>query len=244
MRMSDGLCIPRGITAVVGGGGKTSLIWRLATELSEDARVLITTTTHIRPPECRVLLAPTREQIREAFIQTRLLAIGDPTEDGKLAMPSALYRDFSSLADYILVEADGSRGLPLKAPADHEPVLPEETRLTIAVAGMSCAGQTIQEAAHRPALYAERAGVAETAMVTPGMVAERLMSPEGQHKGVTGPFLVVLNQSDTPERITFARQVAGLLPIDSVLTALQTRPDWAEYWHTGKHIPLEGGFKS
>lgn len=42
MRICDVLAVPRGITAVVGGGGKTSLIWRLATELCQMERVLLT----------------------------------------------------------------------------------------------------------------------------------------------------------------------------------------------------------
>ena len=125
MRLCELLRVPRGVTAAVGGGGKTSLIWRLACELSENARVLITTTAHIFPPACETLLDPTPEQVRAAFAWGNLLAAGIPAEGGKLAEATALRGRYSELADYVLIEADGSRGLPLKAPAAHEPALPE-----------------------------------------------------------------------------------------------------------------------
>ena len=128
----------------------------------------------------------------------------------------------------MLVEADGSRGLPLKAPAEHEPVIPDNTALTLAVAGMTCVGQTIETAAHRAALYASRAGVALATPVTPALVAERLCATDGQRKNVPGAFVVVLNQADTPERLTFARLVAERCDANVVILALQSKPDWAE----------------
>jgi len=234
MRVSDQLMIPKGITAVVGGGGKTSLIWRLAAELSEHAKVLLTTTTHIRLPACPTLLSPNREQIVSAFRNTNLLAVGDIAQEQKLTAVQGLNDDYHGLADYVLIEADGSRGLPLKAPAVHEPVLPAGAELTVAVAGMGCLGKTIAEAAHRSALYAELVGATETEFVTPEMVARVLVHPQGQKKGLRSRFAVVLNQTDTPERLTFAREVAEKLMEETLIVALQCKPEWAERWRCGK----------
>ena len=228
MCLSDRLAIPRGVTAVVGGGGKTSLIWRLAQELSLRATVLIATTAHIRPPACITLREPDRAAIRAAFLRHRLLAIGDPAPEGKLAQASRLRGDYRGLADYVLIEADGSRGLPLKAPGAHEPAMPGDPSLTIAVAGMSCLGRTVVQAAHRPALYAALAGLGEQDPVTPEAVAKVLADPAGQRKGVAGRFLIVLNQADTEERLAFARQIASRLAEETWITALASRPDWAE----------------
>lgn len=236
MRVSDLLHIPLGITAVVGGGGKTSLIWRLAEELSEHARVLLATTTHIRQPACQTLLSPTREQIAETFRDTNLLAIGDLSSEHKLTAVQALGGDYGSLADYVLIEADGSRGLPLKAPDKHEPVLPSQARLTIAVAGMSCVGKTIAEAVHRPALYAALVGATEADSVSPAMVVSVLADANGQKKDVYGRFVVVLNQADTPKRLIFAREVAVKLTEDTLIVALQSKPDWAEHWRGGQRL--------
>ena len=72
-RLCDLLEIPRGVTAVVGGGGKTSLINRLARELSESARVLRMTTTRIHPPDGPVLYTPTPQALQTAFERKRLI---------------------------------------------------------------------------------------------------------------------------------------------------------------------------
>lgn len=233
MRLSELLAVPRGVTAMVGGGGKTSLLLILARELSETARVLATTTAHIWPPPFETLLSPTPETVLAAFAHTNLLAAGDPAPDGKLREPAALARGWARLAEYTLVEADGSRGLPLKAPAEHEPALPGDAALVVAVAGMSCAGHTVGQAAHRPSLYAALAGLPEDAPVTPEAVARVLMHPNGQRKGVAGRFAVVLNQADTPQRLAFARDVAMRLPCEAVITALQSKPGFAEVWRGG-----------
>ncbi len=235
MRLSETLSIPRGVTAAVGGGGKTSLLNRLAAELSRTNTVLLLTTTHIWPPACETLLLPTRARIRDAFAHTNLLAAGDPSPEGKLTAAAALRDEYEGLADYVLVEADGARGLPLKAPDAREPVLPANAALVIAVAGMACAGQTIAQSAHRPALYAELAGLPPDAYVTPQTVARVLTHPNGQKKGVTGRFLIVLNQTDTGERLAFAREVARSQAEETVLTALASIPDRAERWRHGKN---------
>ena len=45
------LGVGRGVTAVMGSGGKTSLLYQLAEELRPCGTVLLATTTHImRPP--------------------------------------------------------------------------------------------------------------------------------------------------------------------------------------------------
>ena len=41
-----------------------------------------------------------------------------------------------SIADFILVEADGSRRLPLKVPATNEPVIPRGNKKTVLICGI------------------------------------------------------------------------------------------------------------
>ena len=224
--LSDWLDIPVGITAVVGGGGKTSLIHTLAEELAERGRVLITTTTRIRPPACLTLLSPDEGQIANAFQHTRILAVGTTAQEGKLAEVAELRERYAALADFVLIEADGSRGLPLKTPASYEPVLPKQAALVIAVAGMTCAGQTVEAAAHRPALYAMLAQCHMEDVVQPEWVARVLEHPLGQRKDVTGRFAVVLNQADSPARLAFARKVARCLTSKTAIVALQSIPGW------------------
>lgn len=50
MQLRRMLGIQPGLTAIIGGGGKTTLLYALARELSQTARVIVCTTTHILPP--------------------------------------------------------------------------------------------------------------------------------------------------------------------------------------------------
>lgn len=236
MRLSDAMAIPKGITAVVGGGGKTTLIRRLAQELSECHTVLIATTTHIWPPDCHTLVSPSRAQIADALREERLLAIGDPSPEGKLTAVQTLQNQYEGLADYVLIEADGSRGYPLKAPAEYEPVLPDGSAMVIAVVGLDCMQKTIREAAHRPLRYAALCGLSQEDMVEPKAVACVLTHPAGQRKGVRGRFAIVLNQVDTPAQLLFARQIAQAMREEVYFLALQTKPNWSERWKDGQQL--------
>ena len=127
-RLCDVLEVRRGVTAVIGGGGKTSLLYRLASELRERGMVLVATTTRILPP-AHLPVRHDREGTLRALRANGIACAGTPAEGGKLAEPS--FADWMTLADYTLVEADGSKGLPLKAHAPHEPVIPPQSNQTI-----------------------------------------------------------------------------------------------------------------
>lgn len=234
-RLCDVLGIPLGMTAVVGGGGKTSLIARLARELSENARVLCLTTTHISPPDGVVLRSPSPAGLQAAFQRTGVVTAGEPLPDGRLGPPFGRRLEaLASEADFTLIEADGSRGLPVKAPEAFEPVLSGGEALVIAVAGMTAASGKIAEVAHRSERYAALLGKSVNDPVTPGDIARVLMSGEGQRKDVRRRFAVVLNQCDTPELLAAGRACAALLPdIPCVLAALQARPELCEAWRNG-----------
>ena len=137
------LHLPRGVTTIVGGGGKTTLMQSLAEELSARARVVITTTTHIWVPDwAPVLLNPTEAAVIHAFLEHpgRPICVASPALSSKLCASDMPMEALMRLADYVLVEADGAKRLPLKAPAAHEPVIPKETELVIAVAGLDGIG--------------------------------------------------------------------------------------------------------
>ena len=124
----------------------------------------------------------------------------------------------------MLVEADGAKHLPLKAPASHEPVIPETASLVLAVAGLDGIGKPVSETAFRPERYAAVLGVEQAHVVTPQDVAAVLVSGDGQRKDVRPGvrFSVVLNKADDAARQALARQVAAALPRDAVDTVLCT----------------------
>lgn len=180
------LHIRPGLTAVIGSGGKTTLLRVLAGELSERGTVILTTTTHFLPfaeyplldlsrpeasenaeasedsadtalsPEKTALRAAAMVKITQALQSFPVLTAASVQPSGKLAAPQLLQvSDLCTLADYVLVEADGSRRLPLKAHAPWEPQIPEESMRTILVAGASGLYHPIREVVHRPELFVQ-----------------------------------------------------------------------------------------
>lgn len=111
----------------------------------------------------------------------------------------------AQLAGHVLVEADGSRRLPLKAHAAHEPVVPPESTLRVLVVGASGLGSPVRKAAHRPELFCERASCAPDDAATPELVA-RVISAEVT-AGLLSPDRVVVNQVEDAA----ARAQAGRL---------------------------------
>ena len=103
------------VISLVGGGGKTTLLYALARHYSaQGQRVLVSTTTHIRRPDANY--APD-EAARDALWQAGTYAVaGVPAEGGKLTMPPHL-ADWMAEADTVLLEADGAKHHPCKAPA-------------------------------------------------------------------------------------------------------------------------------
>lgn len=209
------LGVKPGLTAVIGSGGKTSLLRQLCREL--PGTVILATSTHIRPPEALALYtAPLTERVQGK------VCVGTWTDQGKLTAPTQPWSELLSLADYVLVEADGSRQLPLKAHRSYEPVVPPEARQVIAVLGLSGLNRPIAEAAHRPEVYARLCGAAVTDLATPARAAAVLQAEGGFHT-------LVLNQAEGREAL--ARDMAARVDCPVVLASLR-----AGWW---KRIALE-----
>lgn len=214
MGLAKVLRVGRGVTAVVGSGGKTTLLAALAREL--PGTVVLTTTTHVLPfAGVETLLDPTADEVAAALGRTRVVCAGSPAEGapdgeagapGKLAAPALGAAALAGLADFVLVEADGSRRLPLKAHARWEPVVPEGSAQTILVAGAGGFDRPVREVAHRPERFCELAGCDPGDAATPELVA-RVICAEGL------ATRVVVNQADTPHLMGSARELARHLDV-------------------------------
>ena len=123
--------------ALVGGGGKTTLMYFLGdTYAKQNIPTLITTTTHIRMPEDGSYVTTMAAACRRWDAQ-RYAVVGVPDQAGKLkALPGTELHAYRKRAKQILVEADGAKMRPCKVPAEHEPVIPKECDIVIAVAGL------------------------------------------------------------------------------------------------------------
>ncbi len=215
MKISQMLNIKHGITALIGGGGKTTLMYKLANELSALGTVIICTSTKIYKPEnFYVLTDASEESVTEALQTHQVICAGTKTAGGKLAAPGIGFEKLKRLADYIIVEADGAHKLPLKAHAEYEPVIPKNTNLTVLVIGADAFGKPVSKICHRPELYAEITGVDIHSPVTPETV-RRVITKEG-----FGDCLYI-NKAEDEAALNNARTLASMLDMPTVAGSLK-----------------------
>lgn len=184
---------------LVGGGGKTTVMYELAAMWAACGRkVLVLTSTHILRPVDGSFAADAAA-VQDLWQQGRYAVIGTPeAATGKLtAPPQFLYEAMQPQADVILCEADGSRHHPCKVPAAHEPVLLPDSDIVLAVAGMDALGHSLAQACQRPQPAAELLGCSAEKIIDAQMLAALLLSAQGARKNVgTRAYYIVLNKCD------------------------------------------------
>ncbi len=183
---------------LVGGGGKTTVMYELAAAWAAcGRRVLVLTSTHILQPADGSFAADV-PAVQNLWQQRRYAVIGTPElSTGKLtAPPQDLYEALQLQADVILCEADGSRHHPCKVPAAHEPVLLPDSDIVLAVAGMDALGRPLAQACQRSQLAAELLGCGAEKILDAQMLTV-LLSEQGTRKNVgKRTFYIVLNKCD------------------------------------------------
>ena len=200
------------VVSLVGGGGKTTLLYAFARHCAAKGwRVLVSTTTHIIKPETNY--APDEAALSALWRAGKYAVVGTPAEHGKLVSPPAeLLCRWMAQADAVFLEADGAKHLPCKAPAEHEPVLLPESDTVLAVAGLSALGRPLREVCFRPETACALLEAGPETLLTPELLAKLLGSETGGRKGVgSRHFSVVLNQADGAERIAAGEQTLVLL---------------------------------
>lgn len=180
------------VISFVGAGGKTTLLYTLAEELAAlGYRVLVTTTTHMVKPEQNYCEWGEQVHVREGEVLTVGISCGDEKIKG---MEGKEYEVLLKQADFLLIEADGSKRMPLKVPAKHEPVLIPETDLVVGVLGFHSVGKKIGEVSHREKEVAAFLNKKQEDMVTVRDLEQISFSKNGLLKGVEPPYQVIWNQ--------------------------------------------------
>lgn len=214
------------VVSIVGSGGKTTLMYLLARELSEKGkRVITTTTTKIFPPHPsqsprlfisdreEVLISKTKELIRkenhltlaEGFIGSKLRGLS-PTLIDKIHE--------QEIADVILIEADGAKHCPLKAPNETEPVIPSSTTLTLPVVGLDGIGKlNKKEYVFRPEYFSRLSGIKEGELITAESVSRVILHPEGLRRGTPkkAGVLPVLNKGEIEGGLEVGTELAQFI---------------------------------
>jgi probable selenium-dependent hydroxylase accessory protein YqeC len=217
-----------GVISLVGGGGKTTLMFRLAAELAHIGEtVLTTTTTKIFEPSEEesshvIVSKDPKEVLRNSALFLRHTAHITAARErlvskGKLAgfKPSDI-EFFMKKGGFkwILVEADGAFRKPIKAPAEHEPVIPECSMCAIAVVGLDAIGKSLDDRwVFRPRLYSQVTGLSLGSPVTERSVASVILADKGLLKGCPpgAKRRVFLNKAEREERLAAGEVVASLL---------------------------------
>lgn len=230
--LAEALGIKKGVNAVIGSGGKSSLLKSLSLELSQKGSVLLTTSTHILPfSHCENIcfsdenISSSNENISilnentlnsnenisalnknisilkeknllpgedihseeealensKALLQRKVLSLwnkskspilclGTLGKNGKLSPSPLPFSALEKMADYVLVEADGSKRLPGKAHGQNEPQIPRESQRTVLVFGASALHKPISEVIHRVEIFQN--------FFTPPLTPETLLTKE------------------------------------------------------------------
>lgn len=234
LRLSDAPCL-----ALVGAGGKTTALFQLAKELPSP--VILTATTHLAAHQVSLadkhLIVQNLEDL--AFLVRSnpsgvTLLTGAHEGDRTTGLPNDIllwlcaYCNSNHIA--LLIEADGSRQRPLKAPSQGEPPIPDFVDMVVVVAGLSGLGKPLSEDwVHRVERFRRVSGVvnqrvsgaanqrggeaAGQQVVTVEMVAKVLMHPQGGLKNIPANArrVALLNQADTAELQAKAKVLAERL---------------------------------
>lgn len=195
----------REILSFIGGGGKTTTIFQLGKELKKlGKKVLITTTTAIYNPEEREYDYYFLKDLDNEFIPKNgtITIIGRKVKDGKLIGLDLFKIEEiidKKIFDFILIEADGAKGQPIKVPAIHEPVVPESTTKTIGLIGLDCLGEKVKKIVHRPEIFMEVIGKDCSGTVDAQAVVRLVLSDKGLFKGANGERILLLNKAYNEE---------------------------------------------
>ena len=241
------------VIAFTGAGGKSSLLFRLAHELvQQGTRVILTTTTLLAATQCQTAAAwlavepgampwdgvdaafdHTLDQALTAHGQCLITSTDQIVRQGSRKQVGLTPMDVDRLVEQagklgvgaILVEADGSRMHPVKAPAQHEPAVPACATHVVAVAGIDAVGRPLTEAfVHRPAAMRATLQLPPDAqpLMTPAMLARLLEHPHGgrKHVPIHAHFFPFINKVDTPPRLATAQVVAAQLAAHGTVALL------------------------
>lgn len=227
--------------AIVGAGGKTTAMFSLARQL--DGPAWVTTTTHLGTDQPafadRHFVLQSAADVRpDLWLQQKVtLLTGPKTKEDRLRSPAPELMEMIQLSAgregvSLLLEGDGSRSIPLKAPGEHEPVIPEWVTCVLVVVGMSALGKPLSEqTVFRAGGYSELTGLREGEMITIESLKEMLLHPLGGLKNIPPSAMkaVLFNQADSEADLSLARSVAADLLLggfDRVIAGgLKTHPD-------------------
>ena len=174
-------CSDHELVSFVGGGGKTALMHAFARGLG--GRCIATTTTQMGTGEnggLTTLIGASDDEIVAAATSGPTLVWRSVSDGKALGMNPTRCNALFDRVDHVLVEADGARSMPFKAPGTFEPVVASATTMMVSVIGADALGRIIADQCHRPLRVAALARCQPYQRLTPKAAAAVLLHPNGQ----------------------------------------------------------------
>ena len=198
---------PSAAVAFVGAGGKSTALFQLARELNPP--VLVSATTHLGlwqiPLADEHHILQSKTDVDNILPSGVTLVTGEIEEDRTKGLGNDAVLWLREVSEFyslpLLIEADGSRQKPIKAPIEHEPPIPAFVDIVVQVAGLTGLGKLLNnETVHRPEIFAGLSGLKTGETITPSALARVLTHPSGGLKNIPGNAhrVVLLNQADSP----------------------------------------------
>lgn len=210
-----------GTVSFAGAGGKTTAIFQLAREIADSKPVIVTSTTHLgvwQIPLADLHITARSEGNIQLPTKGITLVTGEIEQTRTKPVTEAVLNKLHEASKLqnapLLVEADGSRQKPLKAPAVHEPPIPEFTDTVILVAGLSAIGKPLtDEYVHRADLFSQKSGLHLNQIITPDAITRMITHPEGGIKNIPSHArrVVILNQADSFELLSIGGRMTEIL---------------------------------
>jgi probable selenium-dependent hydroxylase accessory protein YqeC len=214
------------LVSFVGGGGKTTGLFALGTQL--DGTIILTTTTKMarqRTDGHHLLIDPTDVELTDALRRHRTVLAWQADAGHKaVGVPPEVCDRWFDVADHVIVEADGSRQRPFTAPNPFEPVVPSHTTLLVACVGADAFGRVIADRCHRPMRVAALAACSPYQRLTPERLAAVLVSDRGGRKDCPqgARYGVVLHQV-RPSDDKFVDELTDVIDGRFAVVAVATR---------------------
>ena len=217
--------------SIVGAGGKTTLLYYLSRKFRDmNRKILLTTTTHIYMPTENIfdssLISDDEENIIKYAVsieRSGVYLIGSSiNEEGKLKGLDLDALDKLSrlnVFDFILVEADGSKNKPIKAPTEWEPMVPESTTIMIGVIGLDSLGRFVDsDTVHRSEEFCRICECRKGDIIDEAMIAKLISHPRGLFKNVPDKAekMVFLNKVDDIELRNSGIKIKSMIEEDRV----------------------------
>ncbi len=226
----------KAVLSIVGAGGKTSIMFLIAEE-NLHKKVLLTTSTKIFKPTDIDLILGDRNAFE--YIEHRGVNILGNQDENPRKLKSLSFHTLDKIIqryDISLIEADGSKGLPLKGWNEYEPVIYKNTTHTIGVITLNGLGETVsEENVHRVNYFIKNTCADLNSKVSIKDISKMVSGDFGMFKNSVGKRILIINQIEELEEFNNAQKLKKYIlddgiKIDLILSGSAKQKKWIELY--------------